>query len=156
MFLLKYSQAPLSSLWIMFSRYGTSSMCGVWFKYRKHEAWIFDLALLRFGKRYSQKCSLFSKKRISVFMYLALFLKNEINTAHFGVLLGLNTLTVGLWLWERRSVFADFLHRPAFPVYFAWFLLFQISSLQHIDFTTHFSCLKNTNWPLGRIIWIRT
>ncbi len=38
MFLLKYSKTPLSSLWIIFSRYGTSSMCGLCFKCRKREA----------------------------------------------------------------------------------------------------------------------
>ncbi len=59
---------------------------------------IFDPALFRFGGRYSQKCSLSWQKRISVLVYLALYLTYD-NSAQFGVLrnaLRTAIVTVGL------------------------------------------------------------
>ncbi len=45
--------------------------------------YIFDLALLRFGKRYSQKNVVyFHRNVVNVLMYLALYLRNEINTVY--------------------------------------------------------------------------
>jgi hypothetical protein len=74
---------------------------------------IFDLALLRFGKRYSQKIVYFHRNNINGLMYLALYLKNEINTAQFGVLWGLNTCTTALSLQDTTEKNSAVCKNPA-------------------------------------------
>jgi hypothetical protein len=56
---------------------------------------------LRYGKRYSQKCSLLSQTRCNDLMYLALYLRDEVDTAQFGVLWGLKTYTTALQILIR-------------------------------------------------------
>jgi hypothetical protein len=109
-------------------------------------------------------------------MYLALYLRNEINAAQFGVLWGLNTCTTALSLQntkDKNSVvcknpdtetnfqysqysdfetevkhFRGFLHRSTFPAFLREFFA-RFLPYNHRFHREHLSFLNETKWPFS-------
>ncbi len=96
--------------------------------------WIFWPRSLRFGGRYSQKCSLFLQKQINALVYLC---------------------PVGLWLWK----WGEPVSRIYAPICFSRIFLpvsWQIFHSQHADINgEHLSYLNKTNWPFGGFLHSR-
>ncbi len=106
----------------------------------------------RFGSRYSQKCSLFSQKRIKCSRVLSPLPNIQQFSTVWCPLEFKNARTTSIVLQASdfesdENYFRGFLHRYSFPYFLTRFLT-DFLHIRHADFNgEHLSYLNKTNWP---------